>query len=450
MVTKSQTAALPSGGGRAKRDVMTVLADKIANWEKSLERWPPAVLTSLALVVGFLLVVSRDPNMLLNAQFFGEDGWVWYPEAQTHGWASLLSPTSGYLNSFQRLVVVVCSTFLPLRVTPLVCNTVAVLVQVMPALLLLSPRGPAVIKPLWARLAFALIYLLLPNEAELVGHLVNAQWHLAVAAFLVLCMETPKGWLEVVGDAVILIASGLSGPFCLFLLPIALVLWFTRRNSIALAYVVLIVLSCMVQGIFIADMNHARSAAPLGASAEVLARILAMHIFAGAEFGGFIQNQLGFGLPWATMILVPVAMVAIMACAVVWGAKETPLPLLLFGIFAVAILVASLIKPSASLTEAQWPILQYAGSASRYFVFLMIAWIGVLFVLAGSENLNKRLLGKLLLALVVLVAIPLDWALPRQSDNGFYQRVAEFEKSSAGTSMEFAMPSGGKMVLVKQ
>jgi len=28
--------------------------------------------------------------------------------------------------------------------------------------------------------------------------------------------------------------------------------------------------------------------------------------------------------------------------------------------------------------------------------------------------------------------------------------VAEFEKSSAGTSMEFAMPSGGKMVLVKQ
>ena len=31
-------------------------------------------------------LATRRPDALLNAQFYGEDGYVWYPEAYMFGW----------------------------------------------------------------------------------------------------------------------------------------------------------------------------------------------------------------------------------------------------------------------------------------------------------------------------------------------------------------------------
>jgi len=45
-----------------------------------------------------VLLISRDPRVLLQAELWGDDGWSWYPDAYNHGLASLLVPVGGYLN----------------------------------------------------------------------------------------------------------------------------------------------------------------------------------------------------------------------------------------------------------------------------------------------------------------------------------------------------------------
>src|ERR1700691_139936 len=58
------------------------------------------------LVFGLVLaaVFSRCSTLLTHAQFYAEDGAVWYAQAYNSGWLhSLTLPEGGYLNTLQRL-----------------------------------------------------------------------------------------------------------------------------------------------------------------------------------------------------------------------------------------------------------------------------------------------------------------------------------------------------------
>jgi hypothetical protein len=69
-------------------------------------------------------------------------------------------------------------------------------------------------------LLLASLYLLMPNTAELHANVTNSQWYLALAAFLIVISDAAPNRIWKAFDNVLLLLSGLSGPFSIFLTPI--------------------------------------------------------------------------------------------------------------------------------------------------------------------------------------------------------------------------------------
>jgi hypothetical protein len=52
----------------------------------------------------FLILYSRRPDAIVNAQFYAEDGARWYSDAYQLSWRCLLIPETGYLQTVSRLI----------------------------------------------------------------------------------------------------------------------------------------------------------------------------------------------------------------------------------------------------------------------------------------------------------------------------------------------------------
>ena len=150
---------------------------------------------STRLLLGALLaalLLLRSPGSLLHPQFWAEDGTLFFQEAFNHGfWPTILQPASGYLHSFPRLVAGFSLLF-PMEQAPLVFNLAAFVVQLMPALYLLSPRMARIIPSFPARAAAALLYIALPASYETHVNLTNSHWHLALTALCILVARRPR------------------------------------------------------------------------------------------------------------------------------------------------------------------------------------------------------------------------------------------------------------------
>lgn len=55
-------------------------------------------------VVAFLIVVSRRPGAVLNAQFFAEDGVAWFLDAYNLGLRCLVVPQGSYMHMLARFI----------------------------------------------------------------------------------------------------------------------------------------------------------------------------------------------------------------------------------------------------------------------------------------------------------------------------------------------------------
>src|SRR3954469_13020568 len=62
----------------------------------------PALRWTVAACGGILF--ARRPDMVLNPQFWAEDGPVFFAQARIHGIAALVEPYAGYFHTVLRLV----------------------------------------------------------------------------------------------------------------------------------------------------------------------------------------------------------------------------------------------------------------------------------------------------------------------------------------------------------
>jgi hypothetical protein len=171
---------------------------------------------------------------------------------------------------------------------PLVLNLIAVVVQAIPATFLLSSRSTPW-GPLWFRAVLAAIYLFLPNQREFVGIVTNSQWILAIVAILVLVALPPRSTMGRAFDLMVYVLCCLTGPFCIFLFPIAiLLLWGRRRESWSWVTLGVLLLGGVIQGLSLLLLNTARPHSVLGANPEWFVRLLAGDIYLGTLLGGNI------------------------------------------------------------------------------------------------------------------------------------------------------------------
>lgn len=410
--------------------------------QSELRPWQHGIVFLLACA----FVILRRPDLVCHAQFYAEDGHVWYADAYNLGWWPALTRTwSGYFLTLPRLGASL-ALLVPLHRVPLLLNLVAIFFQVLPANLLLSSRSSN-----WGSLRFrallAAVYLALPNCDEVTRSITDANWPLALSAFILLVACVPQKLSWRLFDILIVLLCGLTGPFCIFLLPIAIYLAWKYRDSWRRIPAGILAGCCLVQSwalVFLAPASRAHRA--LGASPELFARILGSQVYLGALLGSNrLSEMTGRGL---SIFLVCVA-IGGSAIAITWSLKS-PMAIRLFVIFAAAVFAAGLINPFEwdRPTVPIWTV--YSGLPGlRYWFFPTLAFAWVLLSGVRTRVAPIKVLSAALLCLMCF-GILRDWRHPALSETHLDESVKRFDAAQIGTTVTIQeYPPGWNMQLVK-
>ena len=391
-----------------------------------------------------VLVASRRPDAIFNPQFWAEDGHVWFADAYNLGWfAALFRAQDGYYQTLPRLAAAL-ALLVPLSLAPLVLNLVAIAVQALPVPLLLSTRSSA-----WGNLRFrallACLYVALPNCREMGACVTNSQWIMTLCAFLVLVASPPENTTSKLLDISILLLCGLTGPFCIFLFPIAVFQAWKRRDQWTFIRAGILTALCLVQawGLLVVD-RHVRPHFALGASPGLFTRILAGHVYFAALLG---HNALA-ATPLSLLYFLAVA-IAGTAIVAICFAKST-IEMRLFLILSAMLFAASLLTPSVYPPPGVTVWEKMAGvGAIRYWFFPTLAFAWSLLWCLHSPTLPLKIVSACLLA-VMCFGIVRDWEHPAYHNLHFADQVRRFEAAPVGTRVTFPVnPRGWTMQLLR-
>ncbi len=409
---------------------------------------PDRLFSILVFAAAFAIIILRRPDAVLNPQFWAEDGTLLYADAYNKGVITpLLSPVgAGYLLTFPRLIAAF-SQFFPLSWAPLIFNLSAIIIEAIPAALIVSSRFSVSIPDLRIRMFLSFLYLNLPNSWEIHANLINTPTHLALLSFMVLSAGPSSQFFWRILDAVVVLLSGLTGPFCILLTPIAALFWLKRREKESFTLLMLIYACTAIQGTILI-MGNPRPQLPLGATPKLFVEILASQVFLGALIGQRGPQFISYFSTLHNVILILFGMLGL--AALINALSKASLELRLFVLYALLLFCAALSSPLVNTTTSQWPLLLLPGVGGRYWFIPMLAFISVLvWTLRGSSSPISRTLAALAFAIMIL-GIILDWRYPSFKDFNFKENAYQFESAPAGTRATIPInPPGWTMTLIK-
>jgi hypothetical protein len=389
------------------------------------------------------LIFSRQPDALLHPQFFAEDGKFWFADAYNDGWAtSVLRPLNGYFQTLPRLAAAL-SLLLPLALAPWVMNLSGLLIQVLPVPVLLSSRC-AVWGTLRLRAMLAFTYLVIPNCAE-THVVVNAgQWHIALLACLLLLSSPPSNPAWKIFDISVFFLCGLTGPFGILLIPVAVMRLWLGRDSLPLWPLLILGSTSAIQGS--ALMATKRQHWPLGASIAGLVKILASQVFLGTILG---SNWILASHVMPLLIFVAIGGLGLMIYCFLNATYQWKL----FLLFSLAVFAASLCNPFTPEVRpgsSSWELLAMTPD-SRYWFFpiLAFAWSMIWYLSRPHGTVSHK--AGLILTLLIGAGLVQDWRIPPRTDVHFARYLDKFQSSAPGTVLVIPEnPDGWSMRLVKR
>jgi len=413
------------------------LDTKLAGYDGLNAKWQLLV---FAVVV--FAIFSRSPGLFTHAQFFAEDGNIWFADAYNSGAIhSLIKPQVGYFSVVERLGAA-ASLLVPLKFSPHVMALIGTLAQWLPIAILLSTRLRR-LAPFATRIVFAAVYLEIPNAAEIHVVLTNAMWHLALAAILLALSLPPKGWPGRLFDCAVILLAGLSGPFCILFTPLVFIFWWRRRQC---WHLVILAVSCIGMAVQLFSLAHyggGRIVRALGATPQLFVRIVAGNVFAGAMFGG---HKFAVLVPLPLLLLIFVVGVGIcMYCL-----RHASLELKLILIYCFALLLAGLRSPLIAQAGPLWQTLANTGN-SRYWFFGALAFVwSSSWCALHAQARPFRLVGTLILV-AMSVGLVTGWRYKAYPDEHFDAYALKMQNARPGDHVIIPIvPLPWTMELVKK
>jgi len=385
-------------------------------------------------VLGFcaavVVIISRQPGAIFHAQFFAEDGHAWFADAYNHGWFfSLFRTYNGYYQTVPRLAAAL-ALLVPLASAPLVTNLVGLAFQALPVSLLISTRLSRW-GPIGFRAVLGIAYLAMPNCSEVNVTVTNAQWHLALIACLLVLAASPQTKIWRYFDSAMFGLCGLTGPFCMLLLPIAFAMLYVRRERCRWMPIAILAIASGIQGYALVFVDSAaRSPAQLGASPEWLTRLLAGHVYLGTLVG---HNSLALQLETSTLRWIALIGTGLF---VYWLFKaETEIRL--FALFSALLLAASLRNPMVprGVGLPAWRIMGGAPAIHYWFIpTLACSWMLVWYVFDRKSNQFTQIIGAVLL-LTMTYGFVRDFRHPAYRDLQFGRYVEMLDHAKPGETL---------------
>jgi hypothetical protein len=414
-----------------------------ADQRTGIRLWQHLVLFLFA----YALVITRKPDAIFHAQFWAEDGKAWFADAYNFGpWRPFLRAEAGYFQTLPRIAADL-SLLAPLHLAPLVLNIVAIAIQVLPVNILMSFRS-AVWGPKRFRALLAATYIAIPSSPEICANITNEQWILAFCVFLLLVGSLATSRADRIVDLSFISLSGLTGPFCIFLLPISLIVAFRRADRWRWVPVGILSACCIIQALALTIVSpSARTAwGVLGARFDLLVRILGGNIFLGALIGA---NNIAVAPGAHAFTILAIAATAGFIIAAI-ALMRAPVPMRLMALYATLLVAAALTLPSsyAPPGSTQWEMIARAGGV-RYWYLPTLAFIWLLLYGAFSRGRVLKIISGALLCFVCF-GIAIQWRRPAFPEMHYDVELQRLEAAPVGTTLWIPInPEGWHMRLVK-
>jgi len=211
---------------------MDIMADPEAtssNEQIENEAIKSAAVRGATVFLGLLIVYVLLSSEFRHPIVAGEDGALWL-QSYLYGIKSLLIPLAGYLNVAARIIGW-CSQLFPVKWAPTIFLYAGIAVDVLVIWLLTSPRLDLPYKPL---LSLAIVSV--AHAGVIIGvSMTHIQWVMPLAAFAMIFMRPSRLVWILIGEAVFVLASALTGPFSVVLAPLFAVQTFLIRKDFTAA-----------------------------------------------------------------------------------------------------------------------------------------------------------------------------------------------------------------------
>jgi hypothetical protein len=172
-----------------------------------------------------LLVMLRLPHAWTHGRFVDEEATVFLAYAWHRPWLdALFRPFAGYWNAAADattllVVALVRGGVVPLERAPYLTMAMALAVQMLPAVLILT-GGARWLAARPAVVAALLIVAIAPSTEEVFLNVIHIQFHLALCAALILTLDVPGRRITRAGYAALLMSAPLCGPGAIVILPL--------------------------------------------------------------------------------------------------------------------------------------------------------------------------------------------------------------------------------------
>ncbi|RUR42376.1 glucosyl transferase [Vreelandella populi] len=405
---------------------------------------------AIAFTVAFLILFLRRPEALLNAQFWAEDGAIWFSQAFNQGFFSpLFSPQDGYFQTISRLTMGIASLF-PLEMAPFVSNLIGLIIRCLPVCFLFTPRmgwvGPK------EKVVISVYYLLMPGIWEVHPNITNAHWYLSLYLCMIIAANLPNNLLAKAHDIIVLVIAGLSGPFIVFIAPLYGLKYLAENNYNLIKamkeflftcnfyrklFNIFFIAICLIQIASIFLFSSGRSPAPLGLTPEVLFNILSARVFLGSFLPPEAIHHV-WQMAWLNLFVTLISC-GLLSYVLLKGGWR----MAIFIGFSALMIGFALAKPMISLDQAQLPILINGNVGGRYFIVTNIVWVACLvFIISRQRVLLKNIFYSLLLC-VIAVSSYHSFSVDNLQDFEYQKYVKQYYELPEGETIDIPLNPGG-------
>jgi hypothetical protein len=370
------------------------------------------------LLYAFVLVV-RAPWVLFEGRVWAEEGTVYLQYAWTHSFLdALVSPHLGYYYLVANAAGIVAA-HVPLEVAPCFMAAIGLLVQLIPAGLVLFTSIPGLATP--ARKGIALLLLLVvPANPEVYIISTGSHFMLCAATGLVLVSDT-GGRADRFWKRFVLLLGGLSGVVSTFLAPLFWVRWWRERQREPLIQASILTACALLQFVFVIqgvsnDERHPRFNPTVMAGAAY-AKFIVTPLAPVRPAGRHLEQlretleQTG-ALPAWVLLVTGAGFAAFLLCCLRSGNRAA----LMLAVAAIWLIV--LASPGSREAVSEQKLTYHLTGALRYYYVPEVFFFLALLFATGPGTRLPRWAGTLCgiwvgaalaMGLVNFARAPLDW-----------------------------------------
>ncbi len=408
----------------------------------------------LGALLAATVCVARQSAALVHPEVWAEGGTFFFANVHNLGLLHALTlPQAGDFGTFTSVAAWVTNFAGPRAVAALMA-IISLAAQVLPVGLLLTRRAQTIARSYAVRAFMALLIVLAFHSADLDLKLVNAQWWIAGGALLVLLIAPARTTLQNLGDGLILLAAGLTGPFAFALAPAAWLRSSTGARSTPRWQAWLLTGCAVLQAVSILVISPHDAHDPavqrftpphLGASPQLFIRLVGGRVLLGSVLG----QASGLRMPLAVQLCAFLLAIAVF----VYLAGRRANALLAFLWLAGFVLAGGLALPASGTDAWEGMATPQTLAATPYFLMIGLAVQLTLLWLACDRALHLigRAVAGLVLAIALGVSLTSGWKVPVSPGMpGYNAAAAAYSKAAPGTPVAFPIaPVGWAMTLVR-